>query len=380
MRTRFILLALPLLLLSCNGPHRGTPVTESDALPLVRALVASASEGNRDFFDSKVDRPAFIERATTSLGMSGLEQSVAQFAIFQKMSLGQVVVDDIETGGSYRFLRLHDVDGETRALVRIITPSGELNYHDIVLGYESGSGDVMIRDLFAYKIGELLSRTYGVLMEDLMRDDSAASKHPRGLVAALDSVMQLASAGNVAEARSYFKTLPPEQRRAKMSLSLYLTLSSLQSSTAYREAVGEYLSFYPSDTGSAMLEVDRGMIDNDYDAMLKSLERLNRIVGGDPYLDDLRGSVMAAKGDTAAGLDLMRKAIAREPDLAAAYWPCIDILVSHGGFAEARRLLEALEHTAMVKREVIVNELHARSDVDYTKFLASREYVDWSGS
>jgi hypothetical protein len=378
-RNRPIFLVLSVLLAACGaGQHPDVQVAGEAAMPVVRALVASIGAGSIGYFDSKVDSAAFIERATSGLDISGLERAVARIGIFSKISLGDVVRGDVEKGGSYRFLHLHTVAGETRALVRIVTPSGELNYHDIVLGYRPGTGEVAVRDVFVYKIGEPLSRTFSMLFADAIEsDEHAASSRASGLVEALDTIARMAKEGQFDEARRYYMAQPPEQRKAKIGLSLYLTMCGVESAEAYHGAIDEYLRYYPRDTGAAMLRVDRAMIDEKYDSALAAIDRLDTIVGGDPYLDHLRGYAIAARGDTTAGVALMRKSIAADPTLAAVYWSYIDILVAQHNYPEAVRLIGDVAGKAMLTRDEIDTELRSRSLPAYARFFDSREYVAW---
>jgi hypothetical protein len=369
------LLAL-LLLLSCTE-KRQAPVSNEDALPVVNALVASVGIGNRGYFDSKVDTAAFIERSFGEFDLGWLEKSVIQRGMSGQMSLTGFVLENVSAAGSYTFLRLHTVDGETRALMRVVTSTGELNYHDIVLGYGL-SRDVMIKDVFTYRIGALTSGIISEYFRHTMEsDDHPPAGAPPSLLQAIDTMARRRDDGEHASAIEYFMSMAPEDRRTKIGLRILLSLGGAESTEAYRRAIDEYLHHHPRDTGAAILRIDRAIIEKDFKGTIAAIDGLNTIVGGDPYLEHLRGWAMTATGDTVGGLARMRKGIDAEPKLQRLYWPYIDVLVAQGKYPEAGKVLSELSEKTNASNDDIDYELMMRSSPDYDRFRASPGFAEW---
>jgi predicted Zn-dependent protease len=72
---------------------------------------------------------------------------------------------------------------------------------------------------------------------------------------------------------------------------------------------------------------------------LTCIDGLDRTVGGDPYLDVLRGEVYLKKGDFAAAKQFAHKAAEAEPDEPAAYFCLLAISLKEKDFAEISDIL-----------------------------------------
>src|SRR5262249_23520085 len=73
-------------------------------------------------------------------------------------ALRQRVLEPIQAGASYTFLRPHRVEGRERLLFRLVLPDGGVNYHDVVLDRRA-DGRILGSDIYDFANGEFLSQT-----------------------------------------------------------------------------------------------------------------------------------------------------------------------------------------------------------------------------
>ena len=83
-------------------------------------------------------------------------------------------------------------------------------------------------------------------------------------------------------------------------------------------------------------------MDKQYAKARAGIDRLDRSLGGDPYLDILRASSFMAEGDKKSAKEYFRKAIAAEEYLVIAYFNLIAISLAEKNFDETSRLLTVI--------------------------------------
>ena len=133
----------------------------------------------------------------------------------------------------------------------------------------------------------------------------------------------------------------------------------------------EFRQAHPKDPCLDLLLVDYYVLKKDFVRARESTDRLDKALGGDPYLDVLRDNLNVAAGDPKAARDLANRAINEEPGLVPAYLSLLDVSVQEKNFAESLDLLKMLDH----KHKIKFGDL--TTVPEYAGFVKSPQYQDW---
>jgi hypothetical protein len=89
--------------------------------------------------------------------------------------------------------------------------------------------------------------------------------------------------------------------------------------------------------------VDAFLLRGEHDKSLAALDRLEKAVGGDMFLDVMRGNILFAKGDTDAAKRHGNKAIKADPSLYAGHDLLLTIALKENDHAETARRLAVFQ-------------------------------------
>ncbi len=107
----------------------------------------------------------------------------------------------------------------------------------------------------------------------------------------------------------------------------------------------------------------------DYDKALEAILRLEGLLGGDPYLDFMRGVVVAAKGDTPQAKKLLIAAMAQEPTLYQPYDLLVRIATREQDFEYAVSVLKEMKKHGL--------EMDIEGDAKLADLAKSKQYQEW---
>jgi len=264
-----------------------------------------------------------------------------------------------QPGAIFRFLGLRQRDRYTTALFRANSDTAGIDYKEFYL--LKGPGDaVRVVDLFAYAVGETVSRMQ-------------ACMHGRGgkTGTMLKELNALVHSGHGREALEAYAALPPEVRRSRVFLAARLQAAKLGGDDAYTEALDDFAKLYPKDPVRALVNVDRHYSRGDFARARRSVDELDRMVGGDPYLNVLRANAYVAEGNLPAARKAAEAAVAGEPDMPKTHWTLVDVALLQRDFAEVARTLTRMEsEVGVVLRALQMNPAFA-------DFGASPEGLAW---
>lgn len=212
--------------------------------------------------------------------------------------------------GSYRLLRSYEKDGEQHLFFRLYGKGG-LNYHDFTL---TKSGDsIRASDCYIYTTDELLSTTLSKLV-DLMTTDATNS----GLTEDAQSLVQLTKLyrqGDYAGARTYYDKLPVHIKQAKSIQMINLIIGSKLDQAQYQEDLEQYVSLYPNVSSGYMMMLNLYYLRKESNKGVATVNRLDSLVGIDPFLNFFRGNFYDLAGVKDSALTCYEKAYKSDPDM-----------------------------------------------------------------
>jgi hypothetical protein len=346
MHVQWLDLAFAVLILVAATSSRAAPApatapVQPDVLAMTRAIEQDMTRGDGNIFDRYFDKVVFTAAATRDVP-APLAAQVAR-ELPTQLKPGREFKAALGKAGSYHLLRIREVNGSSRALFRVIGMNG-LDYHDLVLGRDGQSKPCFI-DVYVFVNGETMSQTMGRAMRQIaaaQRPGEPLDPYTRGMMR-LGEMRQLVAQKRGAEALNVYNELPAEAQAERSVQIVRLAAARQTDESTYQQAMDDFVKRFKGDASIDLIEIDQQFIRGKFDAMSAAIDRLDRNVGGDPYLDVMRGSARLAQNDLPGARQFVQKAAAAEPDLVNAYDAMLNIAVKQKDHAETARLLALLE-------------------------------------
>jgi hypothetical protein len=135
-------------------------------------------------------------------------------------------------------------------------------------------------------------------------------------------------------------------------------------------ATEAFQAAFPTDPALDLVLIDYQFLKQRWDELGRSIDRLDKRVGGDPQLDVIRANVRAAQGDWAGARRVLLLALDEDPLLEDAWLALVDValgLEDHELTASTLSRLEELGYEWPDLREV----------PEFSAFCASPAYRAW---
>jgi tetratricopeptide (TPR) repeat protein len=182
------------------------------------------------------------------------------------------------------------------------------------------------------------------------------------------------SKGQFTEAIAHYRKLPEKIQENNWILVTYLGALSRQLDTPaedYRAAVEKFRKLYADEVALGLISIYYYSHRDKYDEALKAVDRLDKAVGGDPFLNVVRGITLAGAKRYKEARVAAEKAIREEPTLEDAYWVRIDVSLRERNYADT---LEWLKKMVQACQAPVDN---MATDPDYAAFVQSPQYREW---
>jgi tetratricopeptide (TPR) repeat protein len=355
----------------------GSETVPEAMVAFARDIETSLSSCETALFESSVDFDALLTRGTADLQIPDEVRGELVIGVARGFVLGDEICKAVQSSGRYDLLRVRRVEGEPRALFRIVSNSG-FNYHDLLLS-NTDQGGVAIVDLYVLSLGEWVSRTArrGFLPFVARLEEKAPDRFEPGeslFVENLPSILSMQQhyrQGDFEGALEVFDSMPDDLKKHRNILMTRLAIALEVGGEAYDAAMRDLKTNFPGDPGLDLVLVDHYFNEGQFARTLEILARIDRWVGGDPYLDFVRANVLYADGRPSEARDAARRAIEREPGLEDPYWTLVTISLDQGDFAETAKLLSEIEG----ELGIVVGDL---SEIpEYAQFVKSEAYTTW---
>jgi tetratricopeptide (TPR) repeat protein len=233
--------------------------------------------------------------------------------------------------------------------------------------------------MYFFTAGELTSRTFRRVAVGLPTysepiDKKDLPKSVRDLawkMGAIETADDFAEQGRFAEALGALSALPPELRKDKLVLIRRLGIALQAGDDEYKKAIALFEKHRPNDPALLLVSVDGLMMTREYAKALAAVDRLDKVVGGDPYLDVVRSSVHLEAGNAEKAETFAASAVRRESSLEQAHWNLVTVRLERKDFAGVVRALTEMEKALDCEVEGL------EEDETYAEFAKTREYREW---
>lgn len=316
-------IALAILVGCGEKPYTGPPAARVATIKEAKKWAADFEADMKDRSsrrDDWIDWERLFGHSTANVPIKKRDRENARRGFMQAAraptGLLPQVRKQIRDGGRYSLVRVYKSGKEVRALFRLVGADESLNYHDYILT-ESGDGRIRAEDIHIYIAGESVSETMNrFFLQFAAEMDSSLmtrlSGRQKKLLKHMSKIQQMAAsfrAGNARRTLSLYKQLPSELRTMK-AVMLYRVMASgrVGDDSLYVDAIRDFRNQYPKDASLNLLLIDYYVLKKDYPAALKSIDALDKQLGGDPFLDSHRAGVHRLAGNESKARELEQRA------------------------------------------------------------------------
>jgi tetratricopeptide (TPR) repeat protein len=313
------------------------PLTDKDYEDFGRKLEAAVAVGDKPVVDQLFRMTEIMVRVDRELNLNLSPIDREGLRVSAERSGGRVGADAIAAvreGGGYSFLRVHTADGQRLVLMRVITPDDGLTYHEITLA-RYPDGQVATYDLRDFVKGETLGyrfrrSTLGFVAEKdqaafdrLSPNDQLHTKHSGTVLAMYEDTL----AGRHKEALAKFRSLPGGVQRDHVVQLVAIQAARQLSDEEYLTELERFRRNHPGDAAAEIASLDYFMHKRQCDEALASIDKLDKRVGGDPYLSVIRSEALADAGRYPEARAKAEQAIKDAPKLPQAHWGRVNVAV-----------------------------------------------------
>jgi hypothetical protein len=201
----------------------------------------------------------------------------------------------VKAGGDFTLLRVHRHGDKYAAVFRLKT-NGGLNYQDLKLA-KNADGKIKIHDFYSLLTGELASTSVRhVVLPTIVHElgtplDKLSPKEAESVThfPKYEAAIKAFQARNFTRVTEICESMPKSMQEAKAILILRYNVAarSLKWDEA-RAVTDDFRRTYPGDNALDLLALPNLLQDEKSDEALAAIDRIDKFIGGDPYLDQLR--------------------------------------------------------------------------------------------
>ncbi len=348
MRKRlWIILCSCLLAFQCTPPVK--KVTRAKALETAKAIENAMQQGDVAKVSNLFDLPSFYVIFEKKCKVAKNKAFLQGFKSTFSMRQMAVRLVDNTRGGSFRLLRAYEQEGKQHLLFRMVTEGGSLNYHDMQLTLVRDS--VKVEDIYSYLTGELLTTSIANLME-VMAPPDIDVKTANSNVDSLVLLKQLLQRKDYEGVRQLYEKMGPAFRKSKGFQITYVKACEQISTDLYRTALENFAKSFPNDPNTHLLLLDAYFLAGDYDRTIYEVNKLNELLGGDPYLDFYRGNVLWANGKSSQSLACYEKVYRYDPSFTGNMCRLLEAYVKMNQADKAQKVFDTYKASSHFNQEL----------------------------
>lgn len=357
-------------------------VSREELQDFLESMGQSVDEGKLTEFNRSIDWDGMSAKASRGfqIPVKSKGKFLSEFREVQDTETGfsGQVVRSATRGGSYTLVKIHEVGAETRAMFRMVLPEdGGFNYHDYVLGRVGGQ--LKATDVYIYGAGELLTSTMRRAMII-----SAASQGPewlKGLTGRdldmaksakqIREYSDLAAKGDPEGVLARFAKLPKSVQTEKGVLLVRLYAATQIDDQTQEQVLADIRKLDPKDYAGDLQCLASYLSAQKYTQFEKAVIRLNKAVGGDPYLNVVLAGMEVERQDYKKARQLLEEAVTADDTVIDAWWSLVTVSLREKDFAATIKYLDRLA------TDFSVDVGDVTKNAEYAEFVKSPEFAKW---
>jgi tetratricopeptide (TPR) repeat protein len=360
----------------------GPAVTADEARQFAERLSQATKVGDLAKVHQLIRWNDLRERLVNDLDLTATERLKLRRASQDpegRKGFGLQILNAIAGGGSYKLLRVHSVKGRPRALFRLITANGSVNYHDYTLA-RFPDGGIGMEDVYDILRGEPISQTWRRMFTPFVARLRQSERLKGGDADDLKDhlkfidMMKTFQKRQFAQAAASYRQLSQKFQRDNGVLIMHMQVLMQQGEPAekdYLAAMEKFRKLYPDDAAIDLISVDYYFLKKQYDEAARAVHRFEKAIGGDPYLGALRGNMLLEAKRYGEAREVSEQAIKAEPTLENAYRIRVRVSLHEQRYDAALEWLKKMVEACHVTVEDLATV------PEYAGFVQSPQYREW---
>lgn len=177
--------------------------------------------------------------------------------------------------------------------------------------------------------------------------------------------------GRKKDALRLLDDLRPETKTVKMVMLMRCQAAQGADEQTYLATLEQFRTLFPNDPCLDLQLIDYYSITKQPDELEKTIDRLDKAVGGDPYWNYIRASQATERGDRAEAERLGRLVIEQEPNFKPAYYFLVGLSLRDGQHEET------LEWLKRIHEKLGTTFKDLTTVQEYAGFVKSPQYKEW---
>ena len=358
--------------------NTGAPVSDDECQAFAAALEQAVINKNQSEILTLMNFGAMLDKCMAGIDVpSRFQQEFHRGAMSTMPQFAQQISQQAQ-GGSYKYLRTLQGATVKQVLFRLHGEAG-LNYHRFDL-IRNSAGQVVSGDVYIFATGEYLSTTFRRVYLPAAADASRSlisrlTESDNAILASLPKVQQLQQAaqnGHHDQALQIFKAMPAAVRAEKYILLFAIKSASEVSDAEYVSLLEELKANYPNDVCLDLLFTDYYLLKKRLPEYYAALDRLDRAVGGDPFIECLRATIMLTEGRHAEARNTLTPLLNDERFGEDAHVSMLDVDLAEQNHSATLTTLRTLRDDYGYEWK------NFEGVVDFAEFVKSAEYQEWA--
>lgn len=290
-------------------------------------------------------------------------------------NFGEMLVEQKSEGGSYQFIRAYEDEKNNFHLLFRLYGEG-LNYHDYLV--KEINGELKIIDMYIYMSGEYLSDTYKTYYKSILNKSNVLTKYLTEITVYQDAlklteVKELNAAGNFKKAYKVYNSISSSSKVTKAFQLVNIMVAFNLSEDIYYKAIKDYEKRFPYDPSLYLVSLDGLIFKKEFDKAIKSIDKLNELLGGDPFLNYIKGNIYYFEKDYESALGKYAIINLEYPDFIEAYDSALGIYLETNNNEKVIEILELY----VTRFEMDKEELKFNLSEFAPKFIKTKEFKNW---
>ena len=343
-------------------------------------LAQTLRNDDTTFLNSIFDEDRLLQKILIQRDDENIQSFNKEYTVKLKneFNIGSIIVEAIDTG-HYDFVNHYtSIEGDLHLIFRLLGLDGAFNYHDFQLEWFEVDSVYKVTDVYFYGNGEKVSETLQMIYKNLLRGaldvktgDSKINK--AGLINnKFIKIKSLLATQKYEEAKELYFTIPEKLREQRIYKYWKIEILSNFENQEYIDAINDYNNSYPDDPSFFLLAYGKALLEEDWEAALKYVNKIDISVGLDPFLDYYRGVIFFSKKDYKKAQEKFEIAQARY-EFELLYDYLLDIYISTNQNEKAIKILNDYLSDFSYSKEDLIKWVQK----SYPEFSKLSEFLTW---
>jgi hypothetical protein len=329
-------------------PAQNPAITNAEAEKFSLQLESSVNSGNPDILNHLIYFPAFLQKTKSRShlidNVDTLTKIADDFGLFR---IGNNIVE-VSKNGSYQLVRGFVKNDEMHVLFRAFGDGG-LEYQDITLIKVKDT--FRAADILSYHSGESYAQLFAYRIADAEIPDAHKSMSSREKYGKIfdDAINHQ----NYSAARSAFEKFDDETQNDRHLSLQYMQACQHLSEKVFRKSVDRFTALYPNEPTPWLLQVEQYADSRDVDTYGTALDKLDTLLGIDPFLNYFRGNVEMKLGNMRAGMHFYEEVFHYDPGIWQNTQKLVACKVVNNELVQASEAINLYTRTPGYKKELV---------------------------